>query len=406
MRPLHVDDSFVQNGQVSQAKEVHLQQADRFDRWTVPLCNDVFFASDPLQRNHCIQRQISNHNAGRVRSTVSREAFQAHGEIQQLRDLLVAFVSLLEIRALFNRVLQLDAQCLGNHLRDFVHTRQRNIQRAADVADGGFGFQRSVGSDLRDVFLAVFFFRVVDHHLPTVSTEVDIDIGRFVSAWVEEPFEQQVVLQRAHVTHTQQERNQRTTRRTSSTTRDLVFLREPNKVPHNQEVTGVAFFFDDRQFVVQPLLMVISDVVVAKNELFVANLAQVVDVLLAFGRTKHRVQLAFFQLNIDPIRNLLRTGDGIRHVGERGVHFVGGANVKFPAVHLHAVRIVTGSPGTHAQQDVLHVGVVFAQIVCVVGGDQRQTHLVRKIDSLFKSQPLDLNAGVLDLHVEPISERL
>ncbi len=138
-----------------------------------------------------------------MRSTVAREPLDAHREVQQLCDLLVALVGLFEVWIFFDRVFEFDAQCVRNHLRDVIDSGQRYIQRAADVADGGFRFQRSVRSDLRNVLLAVFFFGVVDHHLTAIAAEVDIDIGGFVSTGIQEPLEQQVVLQRTYVAHAQ-----------------------------------------------------------------------------------------------------------------------------------------------------------------------------------------------------------
>ncbi len=75
-------------------------------------------------------------------------------------------------------------------------------------------------------------------------------------------------------------------------------------------------------------------------------------------------------------------------------------------MHLHAVRIVPGPPRIHAQQDVLDVRVAGAEIVSIVRCDQRQTHFVREVHGLLKRQSLDLNPRVLDLHVEPVAERL
>ena len=46
---------------------------------------------------------------------------------------------------------------------------------------------------------AIFLLGVVDYQLPAVAAEVDVDIGRFGTARIEEPLEEQVIFERADV---------------------------------------------------------------------------------------------------------------------------------------------------------------------------------------------------------------
>jgi hypothetical protein len=68
-----------------------------------------------------------------------------------------------------------------------------------------FGLERAERADLSNVAFAVFLLRIVDHHLPSIAAEVDVDIWRFGSAGVQKAFEQQVVFQRTNIAETQQD---------------------------------------------------------------------------------------------------------------------------------------------------------------------------------------------------------
>ena len=91
------------------------------------------------------------------------------------------------------------SSCSGTIATIVIDAEDRHAERAADVANRGPGRQRAERADLGDVRLAVLLLDVLDHLAAAVLAEVDVDIGRFAAVLVEEPLEQQVVLQRADV---------------------------------------------------------------------------------------------------------------------------------------------------------------------------------------------------------------
>ena len=126
-------------------------------------------------------------------------------------------------------------------------------ERAAHVADRRPGGQRAERADLRHVRLAVLLLDVLDHLAAALLAEVDVDIGRFAAVLVEEPLEQQVVLQRADVAQVQRVADQRADARAAGRGRNALLAGETHEVPDDQEVVGEAQLVDHVQLAVQPV---------------------------------------------------------------------------------------------------------------------------------------------------------
>ena len=67
-----------------------------------------------------------------------------------------------------------------------------------------------------------------------------------------------------------------------------------------------------------------------------------------------------FKVKIALLGDLCGVGAGFRHHGEQFVHLVCGLDVEFISLELHAVGVLNGLAGLDAQQDALHLGVLFA----------------------------------------------
>ena len=401
---LDVLDRLVEDRQVPQAEEVHLQQAGLFDRRAVPLRDDVGLAGDRLQGDVLVERPVGDDDAGRVRPRAAGQAFQLQRQVDQFLHLRVLIVGFLHLGAFLERVLEFDVQRLGDHLGDFVDALQRDRQRPPHVADRRLGLQRAERADLGDV--AVFVLGVVDHVLPAVAAEVDVDIGRLGPVGVEEPLEQQVVLQRADVAQAEHVRHDRAAGRTAGAAGDAFFHREADEVPHDQEVARVAHLLDDAQLEREPLPMRVGDAVaVSPGHSLLANLPQVLDVGLAGGRHEDGKMPALeVEVDVDPVGDLLRAGDGVFHSRKGRVHFVGRADEELVALHLHPRLLIARRLRVHAQQHVVRRGVFPVEVVRVVRRDQRQAHAVRQVDRHVAALLLNVESGVLDLHVEAVAE--
>ena len=269
------------------------------------------------------------------------QIFQPLGNIKHLLDLRVLMINFAQLVALFEGLFQFDVESFGNHLADFVDPMQGNPQRPADVADGGFGFQRAERADLCNVLFAVLLLRVIDDRLATVAAEIDVDIWRFFPAGVQKPLEQQVVFQRADITQSQNIRNNGTAGGTARLAGDFVFQSKANEIPDDQKIARIPHLFNDAQFVIEPFLMYFGHLVAVSpiHSLF-AQFAEVLGIGFVLRRREDwempRTQI---EVDINPLGNFLSSGDGIGMIGKGSVHLLRSTDEEFVVLHLHPVDI-------------------------------------------------------------------
>ncbi len=95
--------------------------------------------------------------------------------------------------------LQVNVQDAGNQLGHLFDIGEGDIQRAANVFDGGARAERIERDDLRDLLAAVLLGDVLDHFAAAVHAEIDVDIGHAHALRIEKAFEEQAVLQRIDI---------------------------------------------------------------------------------------------------------------------------------------------------------------------------------------------------------------
>ena len=101
---------------------------------------------------------------------------------------------------------------------------------------------------------AVLLRRVLDHLAAVAGVEVHVDVGHLLAARVEEPLEQQVVLDRVDVDDAQAVRDARTGRAPPpGTDADAARLRVAHEVPDDEEVRGEPHRLDDVELVLDAL---------------------------------------------------------------------------------------------------------------------------------------------------------
>ncbi len=94
------------------------------------------------------------------------------------------------------RLVELDAELVGDGLGDAVDLAVAVAEDAADVADGRPGEHRAEGDDLGDVVLAVLAPDVGDDLVAPAVLEVDVDVGHRHPVGIEEALEGQLVQDR------------------------------------------------------------------------------------------------------------------------------------------------------------------------------------------------------------------
>jgi len=215
----------VDDGQRTQAEEVELHQADRFDVVLVELGHRVAAQAVAIvfreQRAEVRQRAGRDHHAAGVLAGVAGQVFQLQGEVDQVADVVLGLVAFLEFaddavgllaraRADADRVFQ--RHRIGGLQRDqlgqAVHEAVRETEHAADVAQHRLRGHGAVGDDLADPVAAVLAGDVVDDLVAPIHAEVDVEVGHRHAFRVEEALEQQVVRQRVEVGDAERPRHQ------------------------------------------------------------------------------------------------------------------------------------------------------------------------------------------------------
>src|SRR5579862_8529267 len=104
----------------------------------------------------------------------------------------------------------------------------------------------------------------------------------------------------------------------------------------------------------------------------------------------------FLQPHVAAFGDAQGASENVGRVFEDTQHFVVTLDKKIAALELHAIGILNRLAGLDAEHHVLGVGVVFAEVVTVVGRDQRQAEIFFQteqigVDAMFLLQALILN---------------
>src|SRR5262249_44658308 len=111
----------------------------------------------------------------------------------------ICVVLLLQRLSLLETSVERLTRPLRDQLRDLVDDPVRDLEHAAGVANGGARGHRSERDDLSDAIAAVLLGTVIDHALTSVDREIDVHVRHRFAARVEEPLEEEVVLDRVDV---------------------------------------------------------------------------------------------------------------------------------------------------------------------------------------------------------------
>ncbi|MNK84345.1 hypothetical protein D3C87_1041920 [compost metagenome] len=263
--------------QVSQAQEVHLEQAHHLAVLVLVLGGDALVVlADSLEGNGFGKGIAGDDDAGGVKAGVTDHAFELLAQFEDFGDLHVALGLVVELGAFLGGIREADAQLFGHHLGQAVRVVEVELQHAPHVLDGGLGAQGAVGDDLGDLVAAVLSADVLDHLAAAVDAEVDIDVGHADAFRVEEAFEEQVVLDRVDVGDLEAVGGQRACRGAAAgADLDAVGLGVVDEVPDDQEVRREAHLLDDPELELEALLEFGSDGLEALAEAVPGDLVEV-----------------------------------------------------------------------------------------------------------------------------------
>ena len=407
-------DRVVQHGQVPQPEEVHLQQAERLARGVVELGDDRAVGLAFPDGDVVDDRLAAHDHAGRVHAGLADQPLEPAGGVDDLPHLGLGLVQGPDLAGLAVPGMGLvedpgQRDVLAHHggrerLGDPVAERVREAEHPGRVLDGGLGLDGAVGDDLRDPVIAPLLGDVADHVTPPAFVEVDVDVGHGHALGIQEPLEDQPVLERVQVGDAQGVGHQAACGRAAARADpDPVALGPHDEVGHDQEVRAEAHLGDDAHLVLDLLP---APVVIAVR---VPAVHPAPDLLpepallgLPVGHVEQRHQVLALERDVGPLgdeQGGVTAGLPLL-VRERRPHLLRGLQVVARAVELEPPGVGHVGAGLHAEQHLVRFRVGLDRVVRVVGDHERQVQLFRDAPQAVADPLLDAQAVVHDLDEE------
>ena len=210
-----------------------------------------------VQGRELLQIRRSDNHAPRVGAGIARQALQLQCQVDNFACLGVGSEQMAQLTVVLHGLLDGHSHRQGrDQSGDLLSQTQWKPQHPRRVLDCGARRQAIEGDDLRHPVLAVFGSHVLQHALPPLAAEVDIDIRHGYPLGIQEAFEDQPVMQRVDSGDTQGVTDERTGCRTPTRShRDIVVARPTHDVRDNQEIAGIVHAPDHVQFGLQAFLV-------------------------------------------------------------------------------------------------------------------------------------------------------
>ena len=139
--------------------------------------------------------------------------------------------------------------------RHLLRLLRREAEHTRRIAHGAAPTPRDVLAHHRRVFATVALVDVLQHALAVAVREINIDVGRLGALLAQEPFEQQLELDGIHRRDAEAVADGAVGGRTAPLAEDPVAVREAHDVPDDQEVAGEPELGDEREFMLQLLVV-------------------------------------------------------------------------------------------------------------------------------------------------------
>ena len=398
---LHQLHGIIQHRQVTQTQEVHFQQAKLFQRGHDILADHRLIV---LGQGHIfVHRPLGDDHTGGMGGSMAGHALQRLGGIHQLLHLLVRLVHFPQRLAQAQGILQGDVEGVGDLLGDLVGIGIGDIHDTGHIADDAAGRHGTEGDDLGHMVIAVLAADIIHHLAASGVTEVHIDIGHADTFRVQETLEIEAVLHGVDVGDAQTVTDHGAGGAASAgADGDIHAAGIAHEVGNDEEIVRKAHFLDHFLLIGQ-LSAVLVIVAVALPITVVAQFFHV-GIAVVSGRQFELRQVVFAEgkVHIAHIRNFCGVFDGTLISGEQGRHFRLATQIEVTGLVAHAVLVRQQFARLDAQQHIVGFRILTAQVVGIVGADQRQARLLVEAQQVLVHLCLLGDAMVLQLQIEAV----
>ena len=391
-----------QNREVAEAEKVHLEQAEFFQCGHRILADDRFIVL--RKRNILHHRFFRDHDSGGMGGGMAGHALQRPGDIDQLTDAVIAFIHVPQRFGEAQSFVQCHVDGHGDLLRDHVGLCKCHGKHTPYIADRSAGGQRAESDDLGDMILPVDAVHIVDDFTPTVDAEVYVDIRHGNTFRVEKAFKEQTVFDRVNIGDVQAVGdNAPCSTSAPRTDRDALTFGVGNEVRNDEKIVHKPHLADHFQLVVQ-LGMDLRTGGKTFRESLLTEIPQI-GVTVGIGSrqaeagkmivTEFKIETAHF----GDLRGVVGSFSVFR---EEGTHLLFAFQIEFIRLKTKAVRLVVRLPGLDAHQDILVVGILLLNIMCIIGQNERDAGFFMKADQLRCDPVFLLDPVLLDLKIESV----
>ena len=293
---------------------------------------------------------------------------------------------------------------LGDMLADgeFVpHDAGRILQRL-------LGLDGAVDHALGHLVMTVLVGHVFQHTHASFWVEIGIDIRQGHTFGVQEPFEDQAMLQRVEFGDAHGVGDHRACGgATAGADHHAVVLRPVDVVGDDQEVAAELHLADHAALVVGLLQHIHRHIaLVALLQALLHLLEEQRGLVPAFraGELRHeRAVLAVVEHHVAAFGHLDRIVTGLGQVLEQRTHLLGGFQVVAGTVEFETVGVIQPRTGVDAQHRVLCAAILLQHVMGVVRGQQRRVEPFGDVQEFIGHLGFDLQTVVHQFDVEVVT---
>ena len=291
---------------------------------------------------------------------------------------------------------------------------QGDLQDPSHISDDGLGSHRSEGDDLAYSIVAVLFSNILDDLFSTLHAEVDVDIWQRDAVGVEEPLEDQVVLERTETGDSEAVGNDRAhCGTTTGTDGNLLVASVAAEIPHDQEVRDESHLDDHRDFVIESFSRTLGGIgveatIAVLDQLPESSLVGLFDLFRSrwchscdhvfFFEEDRQVGFSRLDLEIDHRCDFIGIRYVFRIVSEELGHLFATAEVESVRIEHQPILVIDLFASVDAQVYFLSLGVLLGQVMDIIGRDDGHAQSLCQFWSSLEDFLLFDKAVILYLH--------